>query len=140
MNDLFSIKLYRKNKMWVFDDIDRQLKAEPFVLGASEVISKHLNKLGVKKRKPIILFSETPIPGAQMELTLVELCYPNKQNGWTNVLKKEKNVQIANWIEDKTKSPISAWYIDQDGDKLWLCPAQLKFFGEVAYSIYAKFA
>ena len=56
-------------------------------------------------------------------------------------MQQDLMTHISNTVSlryDKSKKPTSAYYTDQEGDKLWLCPAQIKFFGAVADTIYAK--
>lgn len=113
-NSVFSIQLYKKHGCWVFDDELRGLVAEPFVLGATELISYHLKLKGVRKRKPVIQFSLTEIPNAEIVLTCT---------------KKHLN--------PVTGEATSGDYVDQHNNKCWLCPAQVKFFGVVADTIYA---
>jgi hypothetical protein len=110
MNALFEISLYRIGKTWFFDDKDREIIREPFVAGASEIIQKYLNKKGLgRRRKNIsIIFSTTWIPNWDIHLVCTEKC-------------------------GKT----SAYYKDQEEDVCWLCPAQIKFFGQIADEIYA---
>lgn len=120
-NQLYNIQAYKKGKTWLFDDESRQIKGEPFVLGASEFITK----LAGKKRKLSFAFSEGYIPKYDAVIELTEACYP--------IIKKGKK-----HVEDKSQEPTSGWYVSQDGDSLWLCPAQLKFFGHVAETIFVK--
>jgi hypothetical protein len=127
MNEMFVINAYRQGKTWMFDDKQRGLVAEPFVLGASELIQKYLDRKGMKRRRRNVqlLFSLQPFPEAEVILTCVEKCYP-----YVLHLEKQKKTY--------KKAPTSAYYTDQDSHLCWLCPAQLKFFGSVADVIYAK--
>lgn len=120
-NQLYNIQAYKKGKTWLFDDESRQIKGEPFVLGASEFITK----LAGKKRKLSFTFSEDYIPEYDAALELSNACYPTVKKG-------------KKYVEDKSQEPTSGWYISEDGDRLWLCPAQLKFFGHVAETIFVK--
>lgn len=129
MNNMFVINAYRQGKTWMFDDKQRGLVAEPFVLGASELIQKYLDRKGMKRRRKNVqlLFALQPFPEAEVTLTCTEKCYPMKLG------------KKLNWVrDDKSQLPISAYYKDQEGQQIWLCPAQLKFFGTVADTIYAK--
>ncbi len=133
MNEMFVINAYRQGKTWMFDDKQRELFAEPFVLGASELIQKYLDRKGMKQRRKNVqlLFSLQPFPEADVTLTCTEKCYPYIQlyNGTNTSYKLDV---------DFNNQPTSAYYTDQEGSKCWLCPAQLKFFGTVADVIYAK--
>lgn len=128
MNELFFINAYRRGKTWLFDDVARGIVAEPFVCGASELIQKYLDRKGMKRRRKNVplVFSTQPFPDADVVLTCTEKLhsceYSYEEGNFPSIV----------------KTPISAWYIDQEGYKCWLCPAQLKFFGKVADTIYAK--
>ena len=111
-NALFVINAYKEQDTWYFDDDLRNIKREPFVLGASELITM---LAGSRRRKAKLTFSETPIPGAVVHLTVTEKLYDSNGSG----------------------EATSAWYTDQQGNRCWLCPAQMAFFGKVADNIYA---
>lgn len=131
MNALFFISAYRTGQIWMFDDEQRGIKGEPFVLGASEFIQRHLDAKGITETKDIpLIFSLEPFPDQEVVLVCTEKCKPLKLNGYKN----KKPV----FTENKTAEPNSAWYVDNTGHKLWLCPAQIKFFGKVADTIFAK--
>lgn len=140
MNELFFISTYRRGKTWLFDDVARGIVAEPFVCGASELIQKYLDRKDMKhKRKNVALvFSLQPFPDTDVILTCTEKCHPLEITGYTNSTKAGKTMRIPQYKEDFSQEPTSAYYTDQEGDKLWLCPAQIKFFGAVADTIYAK--
>jgi hypothetical protein len=140
---LFKILIYRQGKTWMFDDKERNIQAEPFVCGASELIQKHLRKKGLGRRKKnvSITFSTQEIGEADIVLTVTEKCYPMKIGKMQDLFGGHLMTHISNTVSlgyDKTKNPTSAYYIDQEGDQCWLCPAQLKFFGQVADTIYAR--
>ena len=140
---MFTIQIYRRGKTWLFDDATRNIKAEPFVCGASELIQKYLDRKGLgRRRKNIpVVFSTEPFDNAECILTCTEKCYPLTMGQMSKtfgsyLMNHLSNVSLG---YDKTKEPTSAHYIDQEGQQCWLCPAQLKFFGQVADTIYAKF-
>ena len=141
MNNLFYINAYRQGKTWVFDDKQRGLVAEPFVLGASELIQKYLDRKGITATQDVpLVFSTQPIPNEDITLIVTDKNYPYKVVGSEKRIISElgMTVDFPLYKEDKTAEPNSAWYIDQEGDECWLCPAQIKFFGQVADIIYAK--
>lgn len=146
-NALFSIQLYKIGKTWFFDDKKLNVKQEAFVSGASECISLHKKRIGNRKKKPYIAFSLSPIPDADIVLTCTEKSYPMHIVGYETTKitfdkftsKWESLNKVPKYAEDKSKEPTSAWYVDQFGNKLWLCPCQLKYFGKVADTIWAKF-
>lgn len=138
MNSLFFISAYRKGKIWMFDDKQRGIIAEPFVLGASELIQKYLDRKGIKATKDVpIIFSLQPFPEAEVILSCTDKCYPYKIIPGVYTIGKN-GIKYPKMIEDTNAEPVSAYYIDQEGDQCWLCPAQIKFFGRVADVIYAK--
>lgn len=110
MNIIFSIQLYRHHGMWVFDDAHRNLVAEPFVLGATELIDYHLTRKEIEDSEhPVLIFSEVALPDFDI------------------VLKKDEHT-----------TPDSAYFTDQFENRCWLCPAQVLFFGYVPDTIYCK--
>ncbi len=138
MNAIFTIDVYKVGKTWYFDDESRNIQKEAFVLGASELIT---TLLGKKKRKGTISFSTQPIPNHDIFLTCTEKCHPYVKTGETKKVenpKTKKSYYTPVYIEDKTQPATSAWYVDENGESCWLCPAQLAFFGSVAETIYAK--
>jgi hypothetical protein len=149
-NALFRILIYKQGKTWMFDEERLGIKAEPFVLGASELIQKYLDRKGMKRRRKNIpiTFSKGYIPGADIVLTCVLKCYPISSKfkeldtladeGDINALVTLHDISLQEDISDYSKEAESAWYVDQEYQECWLCPAQLKFFGKVAETIYAK--
>lgn len=136
---MFEITVYRIRNTWFFDDISRGIVSEPFVCGASEMLQHHINKkYSKRKRKGVkIQFSTIPIPNCDIKLTVTEKCYPltisQLKTRFGDWLPNHKNNVQTNY----SATPTSAYYVDQEGNKCWLCPAQLKFFGNVADEIYA---
>lgn len=140
---MFKIKIYRQKNVWFFDDEIRKIAKEPFVMGASELIQKHLNRkgLGRKRKNILITFSTEFIPNSDIVLTCTEKCYPMKMGKMSDIFGGHLLTHLSNTVGldyDKSKKPTSAWYVDQEDQKCWLCPAQLKFFGQVADLIYVK--
>lgn len=112
-NSVFAIQVYRHPlipTMWVFDDPTTGLVAEAFILGASELIDIYLKKNNITDPKPVIIFSKTQLPIADIILTRTSL------DGGKN----------------------SAWFEDEFGNKCWLCPAQLLYFNKVPKMIWAQ--
>lgn len=120
-NAMFSIKVYRHPNIkttWVFDDDTVGLKAEPFVLGASELIDYHLKLKNIKSRKPVLTFSQVEVPNADIILTRT----------------KAYGILPGDGTSDDFRS---GDFIDQYGNKCWLCPAQLLYFKQVPEKIWA---
>lgn len=131
MNAIFTINVYKEGSTWYFDDNDRDIKREPFVLGASELITY---LVGNDKQKATISFSESAIPNADLILTCTTKCYPQVISSVTKV--GDRSIPL--YEEDIESEPESGWYVDQHGNTCWLCPAQLKFFNKVANTIFVK--
>lgn len=139
MNAVFFINAYRLGKTWMFDDEQRDIKGEPFVSGASELIQKYLDRKGITSTKDVpLIFSTGQIPDADVTLYVTEKNYPQVMVDSEIRRVKGKDIIFPIYAEDPSQAPTSAWYVDQEGDECWLCPAQIKFFGAVADTIYAK--
>lgn len=135
MNSIFTIKCYKLKNVWYFDDKERGIVREPFVLGSSELIEFLLRKKGFQKKNTCTLaFSESYIPEYDARLIVDEYTRPLKVVGSQII----NNRTLPKYEEDMEKEPESAYYLDESGKKCWLCPAQLKYFGKVAPLIYAK--
>lgn len=130
------MSIYKIGKTWFFDDKDRNIFREAFVLGASELIQSMLDSKNIKKRKNIIvIFSTQRIPDYDILLTCTEKLYPLVITDWKQSAIGKKPTYTVN----ENVLPTSAWYVDEQGNKCWLCPAQLAFFDAVADQIYIKF-
>lgn len=132
----------------MFDEKRLGIQAEPFVMGASEMIQKYLNRKGMgKRRKNIpVTFSTAWIPEADAVLTVTKKCHPQKWFGKYGTETFRSNFgadhvqrSVPLYEEDTSAPATSAYYQDQEGDECWLCPAQLKFFGQVAEIIHVRF-
>jgi len=64
MNELMVIHPYKYHDLWVFDDKDKELEKEPFVMG----IDKMLDKIAPGSAFTVI-FSAKPFPGHEHHLT-----------------------------------------------------------------------
>ncbi len=108
-NSIFTIKPY-KTTTWVFDDKARDIQAEPFVVGIPEMIN-HFTK-GIKNAAKgfNLLFSATPIPGAEAHLIKI------REEGR------------------------GTWYrLDGSTLEGWLCPVLYEYFDRPPKHIYCKF-
>ena len=138
MNAMFFISAYRQGNTWLFDDKQRGIVAEPFVSGASDLIQKYLDRKGITATQEVpLVFSLQSFPDAEVILSCTDKCYPYKIVPGVYTI-GAKGIKYPKMVEDTDGEPTSAYYIDQEGDKCWLCPAQIKFFGSVADVIYAK--
>lgn len=116
MNVIFHIQPRKVGPIWLFDDPQRGLKSEPFVLDASVLIDKLVEVFELSsKQGPIsLLFGAAPFPGA------VELRRVKSQD--------EGNGVIYRWEEHEL-----------DG---WLCPAFFCYFNpkDIPQRLYAMAA
>ena len=108
-NGVFSIRPYRWQSMWVFDDERVGLVKEPFVMGIPDIIDRAVAHLPNPEEGFTILFNSTGLPGADVVLTKTEA-----DSGGT-------------WYEQEAT-----------GLKGWLCPALFKYFDEAPQTIYVK--
>lgn len=137
-NAIFTIDCYLDGNTWFFDDKARGIQREAFVCGASELISLLAQKAGYESgvKNIRIAFSETMIPGYDCHITAIQKDYPHIPSGEFKSFAGVGLVEI--FMPDETAPATSATYVDEEGNKCWLCPAQLKFFNHVADHIYAK--
>jgi hypothetical protein len=71
-NQMLGLVLYRRNSMWVYDDPEHGRRAEPFVLGASQMLDTLLaldlpdreTAEGLDRAPFRVLFSADAFPGA----------------------------------------------------------------------------
>ncbi len=106
-NEVFTIHPYLDRGVLAFDDADRGLNREPFVLGADNILCMAARAAGHNPAAGFPLhFSANPIPGAA------------------------KAVKI-----EKPESVGGAWYL-VEGYEGWLCPATLKYFDTYPEQIF----
>ncbi|WP_413200964.1 DUF6717 family protein [Nostoc piscinale] len=108
-NSMMVIFPYRHNQTWVFDDERLGLVQEPFVSGVPEMIDILVQGIANVDEGFKLLFSASPFPGYQAELT------------W---LREEYN---GNWYLWREK-----------GLEGWLCPALFKYFKQAPAKIYCQ--
>ena len=112
MNSLFVIHAKKLLDTWVFDDAQRELIEEPFVLGTSEAIDFVLDGDADECK---ITHAKDPFPGYTHVITRGEEEY----NGyWYDLFDKEDE-----WCQL---------------DNFWLCPATKAFYGKHPEFIYVK--
>lgn len=110
MNSIFVIHPYKKKGIWMFDDDNAGLLAEPFVGSTNKIIdesSKHIPQANLGFN---LFFAIQPFLGYQLEL---------------------------NWRREEVAGH---WYYAENLDlEGWLCPAMFKYFEEPPQKIYALF-
>ncbi|BAT55695.1 hypothetical protein NOS3756_46880 [Nostoc sp. NIES-3756] len=100
---------YRHNQTWVFDDERMGLVQEPFVSGVPEMIEVLIQEIPNVDEGFKLLFSASPFPGYQAELT---------------------------WCREEYGGNWYAW--NQNSLEGWLCPALFKYFNQPPEKIYCK--
>lgn len=100
---------YRHNQTWVFDDERMGLVQEPFVSGVPEMIELLIREIPNVDEGFKLLFSASPFPGYQAELT------------W---LREEYNGNWYSWSQNNIEG--------------WLCPALFKYFNQPLEKIYCR--
>ena len=110
-NAMMALNLYKKGKTWMFDDNDHEIKAEPFVLGMSEIITAYLPE---GKDKCTAIFSLNKFPLCDT----LDLTQEESNGGWYVV--KESN---------------SSDIIGMSG---WLCPVTRVYLKTIPQNAYYK--
>jgi len=109
VNQINIIIPYIHRGQWVFDDMDKGLKREPFVGGSDLIIDKLTQGISGADTGFILMFSSGPFPEAQSKFT---------------------------WIESGHGGN---WYSSESfGMNGWLCPALLKYFDEAPKELYVR--
>tara|TARA_B110000259_G_scaffold181974_1_gene224876 strand:+ start:109 stop:477 length:369 start_codon:yes stop_codon:yes gene_type:complete len=110
-NAMMSLNLYKTGKTWAFDDSTYEIKAEPFVLGMSEIISACLPK---DKDKCTAIFSLNKFPLCDT----LNLTKEEANGGWYVVSESNsKNVK---------------------GMGGWLCPVTRVYLKTIPQNVYYK--
>ena len=108
-NAVFSLRPYRWQNMWVFDDERVGLVKEPFVMGIPEIIDKSVAHLKNPEAGFTLLFNNTGLPSADV------------------VLKKENSDSGGTWYQQ-----------EGTGLKGWLCPALFQYYPQAPDTLYIK--
>lgn len=111
-NSLMVIFPFKRSGVWCFTDPEKQLEAEPFVCGATELIDKAVAAAGIPNAENgfKLFFSTSPFPGAAVKLT------------W------EKPESGGNWFSCSDFGPKM---------DLWLCQAMYKYLDTAPRELYA---
>ena len=105
-NAMFIIQPYKALGTWVFDDENRHLLREPFVLGVPEMIDQQLSKKGIASDRFNLVFTAGILPDADA------------------VLVKENDLSEGAWYNLKNTTHHG-----------WLCPALMKYFDDAPETI-----
>ena len=113
-NAMMSLNLYKIGSTWMFDDETFGIKAEPFVLGMSEIISEYLPK---DARECTAIFSLNKFPNCNT----LTLDTEDSGGGWYTVT-------------DTTDTATS----NIKGMQGWLCPVTRVYLNTIPKNIYYK--
>lgn len=153
MTEPFKMELYPywHRNTWVFDDPERGLYKEAFVLGTDEIITEALHRKGIKRRKAKrghkLTFSTAPIPGGFTAQKLgprtfkfeevYEVTPEDAQVFQVHTDTDGKTIveQAVPWWQDEVV--IGNDYLCPEMDKIgWLCPALFKYFDKAPQTLY----
>jgi hypothetical protein len=109
MNQIFTIRPYLWQGIWVFDDPAVGLFREALVSGMPELIQMATQEAGIPhpERGFVALFSKDPFPGATVELT---------------------------WVREESSGNTYTWR----GQEGWLCPALFRYFDQPPRTLYIE--
>jgi hypothetical protein len=108
-NAILVLQPYKEANTWAFDDPQVGLKREPFVAGIPEILDRLTKDIPDAPRGFRLLFSTTPFPGHQIELT---------------------------WLRAETAGN---WYrCEEYQTEGWLCPALGRYLPTPPKKLYAK--
>ena len=110
-NAMMSLNLYKTGNTWMFDDDTYGIKAEPFVLGMSEIITAYLPE---GKDKCTAIFSLNKFPTCDT----LDLMQEDSNGGWY-VVKESSSENIT-------------------GMSGWLCPVTRVYLKAIPKNIYYK--
>jgi hypothetical protein len=110
-NAMMALNLYKTGETWMFDDASNDIKAEPFVLGMSEIISDYLPK---GKDKCTAIFSLNKFPTCDT----LNLKQEDANGGWYEVSNSEST--------------------NLEGRVGWLCPVTRVYLKAIPKNIYYK--
>lgn len=109
-NSIFSIKPYKYEGTWVFDDERVGLVKEPFLMGIPEMIDEVLLNRKITTEAFTVFFSSTGFPEADLVLEKQE-----EESGGT-------------------------WYLNKSNESRgWLCPALFLYYKIAPKQIFVKF-
>jgi hypothetical protein len=114
-NVLKVINPYQWNGLWVFDDEKTGLVREALIAGIDTMLDKLTSGYENAADWVMVLFSDVPFPGHQIELKWL-------RHGQEN----DKETNTGDW-----------YYCPQLHLEGWLCPALLLYFQTPPASIYA---
>jgi hypothetical protein len=109
MNQIFTIRPYLWQGVWVFDDPAVGLFREALISGMPELIRMVTAEAGIRnpERGFLALFSKDPIPGATVELK---------------------------WVREQSSGNTYSWR----GQEGWLCPALFRYFERTPQTLYIE--
>ena len=108
-NAVYSIRPFRYQNMWVFDDDRVGLVKEPFVMGIPEIIDQTIKHIPDAQNGFTVLINDTGLPSPDI------------------ILKKLNEDAGGNWYQ-----------CEQTSMKGWLCPALYKYYPLAPETLYIK--
>jgi hypothetical protein len=104
-----NLHLWKENDVWYFNDEEKEIKKEPFVMGSSELITLLAESQGIFSHTLNISFDSVPFDGYQFKLKKLE-----KDGNWT-------------------------LYGEETTEKIgWLCPVLYFYFSSPPKTLYIK--
>ena len=105
------LHLYKNNSnTWLFDDPEKDITAEPFVEGSSELITEVQSRAGLEGDTLSITFSDEPFPESQYML----LWKSSREEGTWNQY-YSKDLDMENWL-----CPVLLVYFEKAPKKLYV--------------------
>jgi hypothetical protein len=108
-NSLLTLRPYRHDGLWVFDDPATELVREPFVAGIDTILNRLTARIPDACQGFTLLFSASPFPGHQIQLD------------------RGRSEYGGTW-----------YYCTTYGIEGWLCPALFRYFTEAPAALFAS--
>lgn len=126
---IMTIRPYFINGQWVFDDDAAGLVQEPFVRGASEMITR------LVESKPVA----NPYGGFEMRFSAMPFDGFDVRLRWMSPAHASAALKVRHGIQEMPKD--GNWYAaNVAGQEMiaWLCPALFKYFDRAPKEIYVE--
>lgn len=119
-NSIHTMRVYRHNNSWVFDNPNVGLVKEPFVAGADEVFD-HIAELHCGL--------DTPEDNLYIDIQFASIDFPGRQlwMGWESASLGGNDYRV---VDCDFKYLVN--------HELWLCPALLKYYRRAPENVYMK--
>ena len=104
-----TLNLYKNNATWLFDDPEKDIVAEPFVEGSSELITAIQGQMGLSGSTLSVSFSDEPFPESRFKLE---------------------------WRDSRDDGTWNQYYSKRLDMENWLCPVLLRYFQKAPKKLY----